>query len=174
MFVVKCSDLDANFAVQWKVDYADRIPAERVISIIKGVPNASNEMVKEGFGDTFSFFYIGNPIEMEAILHGTRLLSYEELARYVFFTATGEEFVPIQIDMERNFIGESSQFEVYLFYRPDLEYLKSTSLTIDIIQNLGEFKEKNDLFLLQQNISMRRFYMHTKLCFRNSHLRYIE
>ena len=35
--------------------------------------------------------------------------------------------------------------EVYLFYRPDLEYLKSTSFNIETAQSLGEYKGKKRL-----------------------------
>ena len=126
-------------------DYADRITAERIRRVIKGISNTKNESLKEGLGGTFSYFELGDPIEMEAILQGERLPSYEDLARYVFFTATGEEFDPSAIDMDRNFIGESQEYEVFLFYRPDTEYLKTSSLNIETAQQLGEYKGKKRL-----------------------------
>jgi adenine-specific DNA-methyltransferase len=82
---------------------------------------------------------------MESILEGDKLPSYLELARYVFYTATGEEFDPEKVDMERNFIGESKDYEVYLFYKPDVEYLKSTALTLDVAKRLGQYKGKRRL-----------------------------
>ena len=126
-------------------DYADTITAERVRRVIKGVPNARDEKLRKGLGGTFSYFELGDPIEMESILEGNKLPSFIELARYVFYTATGEEFGPERVDEARNFIGESKEYEVYLFYKPDIEYLKSTALTLERAKNLGPYKEKKRL-----------------------------
>ncbi|MEW6608252.1 MAG: site-specific DNA-methyltransferase [bacterium] len=126
-------------------DYADRITAERVRRVIKGVPNARDEKLRNGLGGTFSYFELGDPIEMESILEGDKLPTYLELARYVFYTATGEEFDLQKVDENRNFIGESKEYEVYLFYKPDIEYLKSTALTLDRAKNLGADKGKKRL-----------------------------
>lgn len=126
-------------------DYADEITAERVRRVIQGVPEAKDEKLKNGLGGSFSFFELGEPIEMESILEGKNLPSYVDLARYVFYTATGEEFLPEKVDEAKNFIGESRDYEVYLFYKPDLDYLKSTALTLDLAKRLGESKGKKKL-----------------------------
>jgi adenine-specific DNA-methyltransferase len=126
-------------------DYADKITAERVRRVIKGVPNAKDENLKNGLCSTFSYFELGDPIEMERILRGDKLSDYLELARYVFYTATNEEFDPEKVDEKRNFIGESKDYEVYLFYKPDIEYLRTTALTLDKAKNLGEYKNKKRL-----------------------------
>jgi len=126
-------------------DYADTITAERVRRVIKGIKDAQEENLRKGLGSTFSFFELGDPIEMESILEGDRLPHYLELARYVFYTATGEEFDPEKVNEKTNFIGESKDYEVYLFYKPDIEYLKSTALTLDKAKNLGPYKGRKRL-----------------------------
>jgi adenine-specific DNA-methyltransferase len=132
-------------------DYADKITAERVRRIIKGVPNAKlarrggDENLKKGFGGTFSYFDLGPPIEMESILSGDDLPNYKDLARYVFYTATGEEFDEKAVDEKRNFIGESREYLVYLFYKPNIDYLKATALTLDKANALGPYKNKKRL-----------------------------
>jgi len=122
--------------------YAESLTAERVRRVIQGVPNAKDESLKEGLGGTFSFFDLGEPIEMQAILQRDNLPAFEELARHVFYTATGEEFDPSQIDLERNYIGASKDCEVYLFYQPDLDYLKATALNLQLADRLGKHKKK--------------------------------
>ncbi|MBI2019190.1 site-specific DNA-methyltransferase [Candidatus Daviesbacteria bacterium] len=124
---------------------ADKITAERVKKVIKGVPRARNENLKNGLGGTFSYFELGKPIELESILSGSNLPTYKELARYVFYTATGEEFDESKVDEEKNFIGESKDYEVYLFYKPDLDYLKNTALTLDRARSLGKHNGKKRL-----------------------------
>jgi adenine-specific DNA-methyltransferase len=126
-------------------DYADDITAERVRRVIKGVPNAKDEKLREGLGGTFSCFKLGDSIEMESILEGDKLPNFLEIARYVFYTATGEEFNPKKVNEKNNFIGESKEYEVYLFYKPDIEYLKSTALTLEMAKKMGPFKSKKRL-----------------------------
>lgn len=126
-------------------DYADAITAERVRRVIKGVPGAKDESLKSGLGGSFSYFELGEPIEFESILQGDKLPSYMNLARYVFYTATGEEFLPDKVSEDKHFIGESKEYEVYLFYKPDLTYLKSTALTLDLAKGLGEYTGKKKL-----------------------------
>jgi adenine-specific DNA-methyltransferase len=126
-------------------DYADKITAERVRRVIKGVPKAEDENIKKGSDGTFSYFDLGPPIEMEAILSGDNFPSYADLARYVFYTATGEEFDPDAINEKKNFIGESREYLVYLFYKPNIDYLKATALTLDRAQTLGPYKDKRRL-----------------------------
>ena len=125
--------------------YADKITAERMRRVIKGVPNAKDEKTRQGLGGTFSYFELGDPIEMESILEGDKLPSFLDLARYVFYTATGEEFEPKKVDEKRNFIGDSNKYEVYLFYKPDIEYLKATALTLERAKGLGPYNDKRRL-----------------------------
>ena len=126
-------------------DYADKITAERVRRVIKGVKRAKDEKLRNGLDGTFSYFELGDPIEMESILEGDKLPSFLELARYVFYTATGEEFDPKQVDKKMRFIGESKEYKVYLFYKPDMDYLKSTALTLDRAKELGPYQGKKRL-----------------------------
>lgn len=123
-------------------DYADKITAERVRKVIKGVKNSDDEKFKDGLGGEFSYFELGDAIEMESILEGNKLPSYIDLARYVFYTATGQEFDSKSVNEKESFIGESKEYEVYLLYKPNLEYLKSTALTLDVAKKLGQYKKK--------------------------------
>lgn len=126
-------------------DYANTITAERVRRVIKGVKTAKDEKLKKGLGGTFSYFELGKPIEMESLLGGNNLPNYKEFARYIFYTATGEEFDEKQVNEKTHFIGESRNYEVYLFYQPDLEWLKNNALTLELIKSLPAFKKKKRL-----------------------------
>ena len=126
-------------------DYADEVTAERVRRVINGVRGAQDQKIQGGFGGSFSYFDLGPAIEMESILSGDNLPTFDDLARYVFYTATGEEFDEAAVDEKRNFIGESKHYLVYLFYAPDLEYLKKTALTLDRAKALGQYAGKRRL-----------------------------
>jgi adenine-specific DNA-methyltransferase len=137
-----------KFILVEQEDYANTITAERVRRVIKGVKTAKNENLKKGTGGTFSYFELGNEIEMESILRGKKLPTYEEFARYLFYTATGEEFkTPPGLPKGEGlnspgFIGESAHYEVYLLYKPDVAWLKNNALTLEAVKGLPKFKSK--------------------------------
>ncbi|MFX0195465.1 MAG: site-specific DNA-methyltransferase [Candidatus Hodarchaeota archaeon] len=126
-------------------NYANELTAERVRRVINGVPEAKDENLKKGLGGTFSYFELGEPIELENILSGDRLPSYSELARYIFYTATGEEFDAKALNEKNNFVGESRNYKVYLFYEPNIEKLKNIALTLDRAKSIGKPGEKRRL-----------------------------
>jgi len=142
----KEDDGNRKFILIEMEDYADKITAERVRRVIKGMKGTKDESLKNGLGGKFSYFELGKPIDTERILKGEDLPSFTEMARYIFYTATGEEFNEKKIDEKTGFIGESKEYKVYLLYKPDLEYLKSTALTLDFAQKLGKSAKKRLVF----------------------------
>ncbi len=111
-------------------DYADSTTAQRVRNVISGVPEARNESLRAGYGGTFSYFELGNAMKQESLLSGSHLPSWEKLASYVFFTATGQEFDPSVVDRNTCFIGRTKSYDVFLFYEPDMEKLKNLALSL--------------------------------------------
>ena len=122
-------------------EYADTKTAERVRRVIKGVSRAKDEVLKEGLGGSFSFFKLGKAVELESLLAGDNLPSYKDLARYVFYTATGEEFNEKAVDVKKGFIGESRNYQVFLIYEPDVDKLKNLALTLDVAKALPALKK---------------------------------
>jgi len=125
--------------------YADSLTGERIRRVIKGVPKAKDEALQKGLGGSFSFIEVGNAMHLESLLKGNKLPAYEDLAGYVFYTATGEEFNARKINRQTGFIGESAKYDVYLFYEPDMEYLKATALTLDVARQLPKGSGKKRL-----------------------------
>jgi len=117
-------------------DYADSLTAERLRRVIRGVPGAKDEKLQKGLGGTFSFFRLGSALDTEGILSGERLPTYLEMARYLFYTATAEQFDPALVREADNFIGESSHYVLYLIYEPKVEFLKTAALTLDFARSL--------------------------------------
>ena len=117
-------------------DYADTVTAERVRRVIKGVPTARDDALKSGLGGTFSYFELGRPMRQESLLDGSNLPSWEKLAGYIFFTATGQEFDPAETDADTGFIGRTASRDVFLFYEPDVDKLKDLALSLDMARAL--------------------------------------
>jgi adenine-specific DNA-methyltransferase len=127
-------------------DYANKITAERVRRVIKGVPKARSEELRKGLGGTFSYYELGEEIEIDKLLEGKNLPSYEDLAKYAFFTATGEKFDLSKMDKKSFYIGRSNTFEVFLIYESDKEKLKKLSLNLGIAEEIEEkFPSKQKL-----------------------------
>ena len=127
-------------------DYVDSITAERVRRVMRGVPAAKDASLKAGLGGAFSYFKLGRPMRQESLLDPSKLPSYEKLAGYIFFTATGEEFEPERIDKQSWFIGSSRLYDVFLIYEPDVEKLKNMALTLREAEALPAGERKKLVF----------------------------
>lgn len=119
-------------------DYADNLTAERIRRVIRQ---------NTGEPRSFSFFRLGTPIDLNSVLMADddRMPSYEELARYLFYTSTGEEFIPEKLDEASHYIGESRLYHVYLFYKPDTNYLMNTALTLEVLKSIPILDNKQRL-----------------------------
>ena len=100
----------------------------------------------KGLDGTFSYFKLGKALRKESLLHPDKLPSYEKLAAYIFFTATGEEFAAGKMQPERWFIGRSRNYDLFLIYADDFEQLKDMALTLDIARKLSRSKRDKLVF----------------------------
>ena len=100
----------------------------------------------DGLGGTFSYFKLGKALRKESMLHPSKLPSYERLAAYIFFTATGEEFEAAKMRPERWFIGKSRNYDVFLIYTDDFERLKDMALTLNVARKLSTGKQDKLVF----------------------------
>ncbi|MBU1088434.1 site-specific DNA-methyltransferase, partial [Patescibacteria group bacterium] len=91
--------------------------------------------------------------------------SYIDLARYVFYTATGEKFDESKVNQSKNFIGQSKDYQIYLFYKPNLKYLKSTALTLEIAKALGNPSGKQRLVFAPTKFVDRNTLDHLHISF---------
>lgn len=116
--------------------YANTVTAERVRRVIKETSNAKQTMLKNDANVGFSYWELGAPIKVESMLGRKTLPSYEDLARYVFYTATGEEWNPKKMKKSCHYIGNSRLHEVYLLYKPSGDFLANSALTRDMAKKL--------------------------------------
>jgi len=122
-------------------DYADTLTAERVRRIIKGVPKAKDEALKKGFDGSFTYCELGDPIDLEKFFAGKGAPSYEQVARYVIFTATGASVADLPKGPRADwFAGEAGGFRVHLVYKPDLAFMRGNdaALTREMAQTVSK------------------------------------
>jgi adenine-specific DNA-methyltransferase len=125
-----------RFVLVEQEEYADRLTAERIRRVIRGVPESKDETLRTGYSGTFSYFELGPALDDDSVLSGNTMPAYIDLARYVYFTATGEQFDDSQVDPSRYYLGESRLYQVYLLYQPDVEFLKTTPLNLTFAEQL--------------------------------------
>ncbi len=111
-------------------DYADTITAERVRRVINGVEDAKDEALRNGLGSSFTYCTLGEPIDEEGMLTGENLPSYETLAHYIAYTATGSALTSIGRRKDYCF-GETDDIRFYLIYEPRLDFLESSASALN-------------------------------------------
>lgn len=123
--------------------YADDITAERVRRVIKGVPSAKDVSLKEGLGGSFTFCNLGDEINIENLLKGDKLPSFEELSRYAFYTATGQTLDKVKQGADY-FVGETESYRVHVIYKPELDFLRSgeSALNMPLAESISQAKGK--------------------------------
>ncbi len=114
-------------------DYADKITAERVRRVIKGVPKAKDENLKNGLGGSFTWCALGDEMSIENMLTGKNLPDYETLARHLVYTATGQSPDKIRRGKD-SFFYEAADRIFYLIYEPNLDFLRSTGSALNSIR----------------------------------------
>lgn len=85
-----------------------------------------------GLGGSFTYCELGEPIDIGSLLTGGGAMpTYESLARYVFYTATGRSLDKVAAPRADGFIGETEVFRLHLIYQPEKEWLRSNEAALD-------------------------------------------
>ena len=115
-------------------DYADTVTAERVRRVINGVPDARDEMLREGLGGSFTYCTLGEPIEVETMLTGEALPSYAALAANLLYTTSGVSVGSDRLEPtnEDGLFHSDDENDYYLLYKPDLEWLRSNAAILNL------------------------------------------
>jgi len=97
----------------------------------------------EGLGGSFTYCTLGAPIELDALLTGKSLPSFEALAAVLFHMATNTPFDAGAVQVDKHGVGrlgESAGLCVWLIYKPDLAWLKSkdAALTLEQARKIAE------------------------------------
>jgi len=112
----------------------------------------------EGLGGSFTFASLGQEMTLEKLLgeageDDASMPTYESLAKYVFYTATGRTLdkLPPKAKRKLGFVGETELFRVHLIYQPDKAWLSGneaalTEMMVDAL--IAENPDKNKRLLV--------------------------
>jgi len=115
----------------------------------------------EGLGGSFTYCELGPELSIEKLL-ADGLPSFEALAKYVFFTATGGTLtdLPKGKAAANGFIGETALYRVHLHYKQDRAWLQSndaalTETLLDAMLAANTAKKKLLVFAAAKFMSQR-------------------
>lgn len=91
----------------------------------------------EGLGGEFTYCTLGEPLDIEKLLSGESLPSFEALGAWLFHTATGGTLLPAPKDAPAWYLGEAKDAHVWLVYAPDLMFLKSPEAALTLSRAKG-------------------------------------
>jgi adenine-specific DNA-methyltransferase len=121
-FILVQQPFDTKENAVQKLNICEQVTAERVRRVIYGysfkTQTGKTEKVA-GMGGTFTFARVGPMLFNEYRDLGSRLPTFEEIARYIFFTETSQNFDPKQVDAKTGRIGEWKGTSYYLLYTPN-------------------------------------------------------
>lgn len=112
-------------------DYANKLTAERVRLAAKGVAESKDEAVRKGLGGSFTYCELGEPMDMARFFDGAAPPAFDQVARYVAYTATGATLDIAQDGLD-HFIGEAGGYRLHLVYRADAGFMRSDEAMLDM------------------------------------------
>jgi adenine-specific DNA-methyltransferase len=114
------------------------ITTERVRRVITGVRNSKDTLTKQGLGGSFTYCELGEPIELARFFDGEGAPNYEQVARYIVYTATGHSATAPAEPRKDWFVAESGGYRIHLIYKPDLAFMRGNdaALTLDMARQI--------------------------------------
>lgn len=92
------------------------------VLLVEGVKQIAERM--EGLGGEFTYCTLGEAVDLDRMLTGEVLPSFEQLGALLFHMATNEAFNPSGMSEQDGYLGESAIYHVWLIYKPALDFLK--------------------------------------------------
>jgi adenine-specific DNA-methyltransferase len=86
----------------------------------------------EGLGGTFTYCTLGDPVELDKVLSGETLPSYEALGAALFHMATSHALDAAKVRETDFYLGGAAGQYVWLIYKPDLDWLKSPEAALTL------------------------------------------
>jgi adenine-specific DNA-methyltransferase len=119
-------------------DYAEKTTAERVRRVINGVRKAKDDEFRQGLGGSFTYCELGEPIQLERFFDGKGAPGYEQVARYIVYTATGQSAEAPAEPRKDWFVAEAGGYRIHLIYKPDLTFMRGNeaALSLDLAKQI--------------------------------------
>lgn len=138
----------------------DKIKKELKDGILTVTGERKVEEFAPGIGGSFTYCNLGEPIQIESLLTGEGMPAFDALARYVFYTATGQSLETVAKASTDGLIGETDLFRIHLFYRPESEWLRSNEAAlnsdkVEAIVKSNKTKKRTIVFAVAKFMSQK-------------------
>ena len=115
------------------ISVCETVTAARIRNLIGGYvsENGKKKQKVDGLGGKFTYARVGEPLFGEYRNFGEKLPSYEEVAKYIFYTETSRDIDLKKIDEKSGFIGATEAAggtSYYLLYTTDESASREMSL----------------------------------------------
>lgn len=159
-FVLVQQAYDSRKFESQRLNICETITAERVRRVIRGYDyvkrGAKGKKTKaheEGLGGSFSYVRVGDPLFTEYRDLGDKLPSFEDLAKYIFYTETSHEIDPKAVNEKSGFIGARGSTAYYLLYTPN--HNEDRELSLEVLNRILKNEKLKRLV-----IYCEKFWMH--------------
>ena len=86
----------------------------------------------EGLGGSFTYCTLGDPVELDRVLRGETLPSFDAIGSVLFHMATARAFDPNVMRESDFYLGATEGQHVWLIYKSDLDWLKSPEAALTL------------------------------------------
>ncbi|HAU58638.1 MAG TPA: site-specific DNA-methyltransferase [Comamonadaceae bacterium] len=119
----------------------DKVNVELKDGVLRVEGEKRVSQMADGLGGEFTYCTLGEPLNIEKLLSGQDLPSFEALGAWLLHTATGGTLQVPPHDAPAFYLSEAQDAHVWLIYRPDLAFLKSAdaALTLPRAQAMAEW-----------------------------------
>jgi adenine-specific DNA-methyltransferase len=128
-FVLVQQPFDSKEDEAAQLNICDKLTSERLRRVIKGYkytrqgPRGKKKQMSEpGLGGSFTYARVGEPLFDEYKQFAKQMPSWEDLAKYIYYTETSQQVDLKKLDPESRFIGAAEAgggTSYYLHYTPD-------------------------------------------------------
>ena len=91
----------------------------------------------DGLGGSFTYCTLDDPVELDKLLSGETLPPYEGIGAALFHMATNRALDPATMCEADCYLGEADGQHVWLIYKPDLDWLKSSDAALTLARAQG-------------------------------------
>lgn len=102
-----------------------------------------------GLGGSFTYYTLGEAVDLDKLIGGKTLPSFEAIGGRLYHMATNRKFDPKVMSESDFYLGEFNDDHVWLLYKPNIKWLKSSdsALTLSRAKFITELKPEGHHFV---------------------------
>ena len=137
--------------------YVNTVTAERVRRVIRGVPDAKNESLREGIEGSFTYCTMDEPIDIDNMLTGKSLPDYSTLASHLLYQSYLISTEKTLKQKQNGLFYSDDTRDYYLLYKPDIKYLQNreSSLTAKKSKDISKRNRPATVFATYKELPQR-------------------